>query len=483
MKYLILLFTLFNILQSLTYADAQAPAYKIEVGIEGYGGKEVYLGYRRADKIYSKDTTALINGKFTFEGQEPLPPGIYLVLMPPENKYFEFVVTKAEQHFSLQTTGPEFYKNMKIKGSKDNQLLHDYQDYMGSQVKASKDLQASIAEEKDDKKKEKLEKELEELGKAVRIYQDKIIKDYPDTYTAKLISAFQEPEIPEAPKKADGSTDDSFRWRYYRTHFWDGFDFSDEIFVNTPYLKEKTDRYLDKMTVQVPDSVIAAVDFLLDKAEANPEVFRYLLPYLLNKYYNPDIMGLDAVYVHLTDAYYATGKADWVTEEGLKKIKDDAFMMRNVLIGKQAPNINVQQYDPAEDKFGSKLISPYDVKADYTLIFLWKPGCGHCKHMTDELKPFYAEWKDKGVEIFSISSANHTELTEAINDIHEKKMPWIITADPYLKARALQYYYGTSLPKLYLLDKDKKIIANRVAVKQIPEIISNYEKMQHEQAK
>ncbi len=481
MKYLILILAFCNTL--IFSASAQTPAYRIEVAIDGYDGQEVFLGYRRADKIYSKDTTALVKGKYTFEGQEPLPPGIYLVLMPPENKYFEFVVTKEEQRFSVRTNAPDFYKNLKFNGSKDNQLLFDYQHYMGEKVKASKELQEQIAAETDESKKEALKLQVEEISKEVRQHQDKIVRENPGTYTAKLVKAFQDIEIPEAPKKADGSTDDSFRWKYYHLHYWDNFNLADEIFVNTPYLKEKTDQYLDKLTVPTADSVIAAVDYILGKAEAGPEVFRYLLPYLLNKYYNPEIMGLDAVYVHLSDNYYATGKADWVTEEGLKKIKDDAFMMRNVLMGRQAPDVKVQRFDPEQDKFTNELISPYDVKADYTVIFLWKPGCGHCKHTTDELKPFYAEYKDKGVEIFSISSANHSELTDAIKDIHEKKMPWIITADPYLKARALQSYYGTSLPKLFLLDKDKKIIANRVGVSQLPDIIANHQKMLNEQNK
>ena len=479
MKQLIFLFTLLSTI--IFGAHAQAPAYQIDVTVDGYDGKEVFLGYRRADKTYSKDTTSLVDGKYTFEGQEPLPPGVYLVLMPPENKFFEFVVTKAEQKFSLQTVAPDFFKNLKVKGSKDNQLLLDYQRYMGEQVKESKAIQEKLAVETDAKKKDKLQEQLEEITRTVRKQQDKLVKDNPTTYTAKLIKAFQDPDIPEPPKNPDGSIDSTFKWRYYKAHYWDGFDFSDEIFVNTPYLKEKTDRYLDKMTILTPDSVIAAVDLMLGKAQANQEVYRYLLPYLLNKYYTPDIMGLDAVYVHLADNYYAAGKADWITEEGLKKIKDDALMMRNVLIGKQSPNIKVQRFDPLEDKFSSELISPYDVKADYTIIFIWKPGCGHCKHMTDELKPFYEEWKNKGVEIFSISSANHQELDEAVKDIHEKKMPWIITADPYLRARALQNYYGTSLPKLYVLDKDKKVVANRVGVKQLPDVIANHKKMQLEQ--
>ncbi|MCB0517910.1 MAG: DUF5106 domain-containing protein [Lewinellaceae bacterium] len=477
MKKLVFLFSLLNMLVFSASAFA-GDGYKITVTINGYEGDKVFLGYRRADKVYSKDTTALEKGKYVFEGNEPLAPGVYLVLMPPDNKFFEFVVTKAEQKFSVETTAPDFTKNMKIKGSKDNQLLIDYQLYMADKVAESKKIQEAIAAEQDEKKKEKLIQDLEDLADDVRKHQDKIAAENPGTYTAKIVKAFQDPVIPEAPKNPDGSIDSLFRFKYYRWHYWDGFDLTEEAFVNTPYLKEKIDRYLDKTVYQIPDSIILAVDFILERAEKNETVFQYVLPYLLNKYYTPEIMGMDAVYVHLSDAYYKSGKANWVTEENLKKITDDAFMMRNVLIGNPAPNVKVQRYDPVEDKFTNDLISPYDVQADYTIIFLWKPGCSHCKKTTEELIPFYEEWKNKGVEVFSISSANSTELEKAVEDIHKEKMPWIITADPYTRARALQNYYGTSLPKLYVLDKDKKIIASRVGVPQLAQIIEDHKKRQ-----
>jgi thiol-disulfide isomerase/thioredoxin len=454
---------------------AQTPACKLDVTIHGFEGKQVYLGYRRADKIYSRDTLDLSdNGRFVFQSDTLIPPGIYLILMPPDNKYFEFVVTHAEQVFSVETTAPDFYQQLRFEGSKDNNLLREYQRYMSDQVSFSKDLQQQQQQEEDADRKIVLEERIDSIAKVVRLWQETFVRDHPGTYTAKLVSAFMEPEIPEPPVLEDGTVDENFRFRYYRQHFWDGFDLSEAAFVNSPYLKEKMDRYLDKLTVQLPDSVIQAVDFILTRAQANQDVFRYSLPYLLNRYYTPTIMGLDAVYVHLAEKYYKSGIADWVTPESLKKISDDAFMIKGVLLGKQAPNVRVQRFDPAQDVFTQDLVSPYDIDAEYTLVFIWKPGCGHCKKLTEELKPFYAEWKDKGVEIFSITSANASELDAAVKDIHEKQMPWIITADPYNRARALQNYYGISLPKLYLLDKDKKIIGNRLGVPQLPEIIRNH---------
>ncbi|MEZ4957579.1 MAG: DUF5106 domain-containing protein [Saprospiraceae bacterium] len=458
---------------------AQDAGYQIEVEIAEYSGDTVFLGYRRGEKVYSRDTVAINKeGKFVFQGENELQPGIYLILLPPDNKFFDFVVTRGDQHFSVSTKAPEFFKNQKFKGSEENRLLYDYQVFMNEQVQLAKKIDEEIAAATDEKKKKKLEKQKADVTEGVKAYQGDIMKKHPTSYVAKLVAAFKEPDIPEAPLKEDGTKDERFAFRYYKAHYWDGFDLSDDIFVNTPFLLQKIDRYINDLTQQSPDSLIEAVDYILERAEKNKTVFQIVLPHLTNKYYKPEIMGLDKVFVHIADKYYATGKADWVSEENRKKITDDAYMNNLVLLGRPAPDVKVQLYDPEKEEFTTELMSPYDVDAEFTLVFLWKPGCGHCKAMTDKLKPFYEEWKDKGVEVFSISSANHADLEKAIKDIKAKEMPWIITADPYSRARAMINYYGTSLPRLYVLDKDKKIIANRIGVEQLPKIFEEYKKSQ-----
>ena len=456
---------------------AQEQGYHLEIQIEDFEQDTVFLGYRRGAKVYSKDTVAINDrGTFVFQGEEELAPGIYLILMPPDNKFFEFVVMRGDQHFSAKTKGPEFFRNQKFKGSKENPLVYDYQVFMSEQVQLSKKIEEEYEASADEQKKKKLEQDKETLSNGVKAYQEDILRKHPGTYLAKLIAAFREPEIPEMAEEATEEEQKRFAFKYYKTHYWDDFDLTDDTFVNTPYLQQKVDKFLNDLTAQTPDSVVAAVDFILTGAEKNREVFRYLLPYLLNKYWKPKVMGLDKAFVHIADKYYTTGKADWISEESKKKIIEDAYMMNHVLLGRVAPDTEVQVYDPEAEEFTTNLMSPHDVEADFTIIFLWKPGCGHCKAMTDALKPFYEEWKGSGVEIFSISSANHMDLEKAIKDIKAKEMPWIITADPYQRARAMVRYYGTSLPRLYVLDKDKKIIANRVGVAQLPDVIQNYSK-------
>ncbi len=457
---------------------AQESGYEISVRIEQYDGDTAFLAYRRADKVYSRDTTALENGQFVFKGDEVLPTGVYLVLMPPDNKFFEFIVTPDEQHFSVETKAPDFFDHLTFKNAPDNDLLNEYQNYMNEKIAQANAIQEQIGNAQDESLKAKFQVQQERLMASVRDHQNEIRTKKPNSFTSKLIGAFQEPEVPEPPLLEDGTPDSRFQFQYYKSHFFDSFDFSEPGFVNTPYLKQKIDQYLDKLNAQRPDSLKVAVDYILQKAQMNEQVFRFTLPHILNKYYRPNIVGLDEVYVHVANKYYKTGRADWVSEDNLKKILDDAYMINNVLIGNPAPQVSCQLYDYDTESWTENLISLYDIQSKYTVVFLWKPGCPACKKMTEELKAFYEEWKEKGVEVYAISSAAMKDLEKAKNDIIEKDVSWITVADPKLKARALVKFYGTSLPKLYLLDKDKKILASRVGASQLEEIISKNEEEQ-----
>ncbi len=51
----------------------------------------------------------------------------------------------------------------------------------------------------------------------------------------------------------------------------------------------------------------------------------------------------------------------------------------------------------------------YELKANYTILYFWDSGCGHCKKVTPKLLDFYAEYKDKGVEVYAIGTEFETE--------------------------------------------------------------------------
>ena len=69
------------------------------------------------------------------------------------------------------------------------------------------------------------------------------------------------------------------------------------------------------------------------------------------------------------------GKAGWLNEQVVQNIIDEANKRRGTIIGKQAPNLIMQDTN-------LKPVSLYDINKDFTVMFFWDPQCGHCKEET-----------------------------------------------------------------------------------------------------
>lgn len=152
-------------------------------------------------------------------------------------------------------------------------------------------------------------------------------------------------------------------------------------------------------------------------------------------------------------------------------MKEYADKLRRATIGTTAPNL-VMQDQNLQPK------SLYDLKNKYTIVYFFKPSCGHCREETPKLVNFYnANKKRFNLEVFAVST--DTALQEMKTFIKEMKTPWITVNGPrsYLKTHFMQLYYAETTPTVYITDDKKKIIARRLDVEQIEGFLANYEKM------
>ena len=120
---------LFSILLSFgfyTQAAAQDGGYRIEVDVTNYDGDTLKLGYYFGKSQYLKDTAALADGKFVFEGNEPLDPGVYLIVFPPDNNFVHILMTADEQNFSVGIDMDNIISSTRFKGSKENDIYYSY---------------------------------------------------------------------------------------------------------------------------------------------------------------------------------------------------------------------------------------------------------------------------------------------------------------------------------------------------------------------
>lgn len=462
MKYkLLIAFAITMFLSQISLAAADG--YQIKVKITPVEKDSMYyLANCFGEKQYIQDSAkADASGWITFKGNEKLPGGIYLFVIPSK-KYFELIVDK-EQNFSLETDTADMVKHMVVKNSGDNQKFYDYLKFIVDKQKEAEDLQAQIRGAKSKQDSIAAQDKLTALGKEVTDYKTKYINDYPDFLLSKVFKTSQEPQVPEAPMLPDGRKDSTFAYRYYKAHYFDNVDFSDARLLRTPLFHTKLDTYIKKLVMQIPDSIDKEADMLVAKARANPEVFKYVVWFLTNTYETSNIMGMDAVFVHMAKTYYTKDQATWVDSTTLYKIQERVRILEPILIGKKVQNLIL------EDTSGTYR-SLYNIKTPYTVLLFWDPDCGHCQKVVPEVKKLYDIVKGKGVEIYAMCT--ETEMDKWKKFIREKKLDWINVADPKYQNNFRYEFDITSTPQIFLLDSNKVIIAKKIDVGVLADMLS-----------
>ncbi len=459
---------------SLTISALSAQdGYRIEVEIEGFEEGEMYLGYYLMDKQYIQDTTLRTEeGTYIFEGDEPLNPGMYLVVLPPDNNFFQLIVNEDEQLMSIRTNLKNLNADIQIDGSEDNKLLYNYVNTLSQLRPKAEELGKKIQSlPVNSAERNKLEEEMTSLNNGVNELQDNIIKDHPESMTAAIIKVNRQVEVPEF----DGTPEEVKNKQYYymRDHFFDNIDMKDERLLRSPFLFQKVDFFVHKYHVQHPDTLCQAISHVLDLMEGTEETFKYYVSHFLNEYAKSKLVGMDGVYVCLVDKYYGAGKTPWVEEEQLNKIIENGNKLKPLLIGKIAPNFAVQKKD------GSKT-TLHDTKSDLTILYFWRYDCGHCKESTPIMKEFYEKYKDKGVKIFAVCVKFTDEVPECWDYIEENGISdWIHTVDPYLRSKFTTLYDIQSTPQVYILDEKKEILSKKIGAEQLGEVIDKIIEMRN----
>jgi thiol-disulfide isomerase/thioredoxin len=468
----LLLSTLF-LITSLTFAQT---GYKLQFKVTGLKDTTAYLGYYYGESTFVKDT-AKVNGKgeFLFDGKQALPQGVYFLILN-KTRIFELVVG-TNQNFSLQTNTEDYIKNMVVTGDQDNKLFFENMVFNMERHKEAepfmKVLQDSTLSE--DKKKDAREG-FKKINDKVVSYQDDVIKKNPLTVTAKIFKSNKPIEIPAPPKKADGTIDSTFQLRWYREHFFDNFDLSDDVLIRMPrpIYQEKIKEYLDRLYAPIPDTVTKAIEKVVAKAKRNQETYKYAVWVCVLKYQAPEIMGMDEVYVNLFDKYFATGEMNfWANESLVKNLRDQATRFRKSLVGKTGANLIMQDSN-------LKPRSMYDIKNKYTVLFIFDPDCGHCREETPKLVDFYNK-KKFDVEVYAVSA--DTSMVKMKDYIKEMKMKWITVNGPRTYVGPYQDLYDAiTTPSLYILDSKKKIIGKKIPTEKIEDFLTQYERIEKAKA-
>lgn len=466
------LFLANNVRAQSTSTSTQPNGFKITGRIQGLKDTTCVLAhYFGAGQYIPKDTARVdANGNLVFEGKNKLPEGLYIAVTP-KSRYVELLMTD-DQNFSFETDTANFIKHMKVTGSKENELFYAYQQELGNFYDEAKAIEVEKKIRNDATSAALATQKLNELQKKAQDYRDQFSKENKGTFAVKLIKASAEPDVPPAPKAANGRPDSVWVFNYFKSHFWDDYDFSDERFVRTPILQRKIDRYLKELTVQSADSLIQTADFMVNKAKAgkSKEVLSYVIWYTTSQYERPKVMGTDGLFVHMFEKYYATGIMPVSDSSTIKTIGERVKTLKPLLVGKILPSPNVS--DTLR-----RPIAFQNLKSDYTVVFFYDPHCGHCRESAPKIKKFVDTYKGKGVDLVAIAIDQSPDEWKKF--IREFKLGNAINGYDFTSRTDYRHQYDVwTTPTVYVLDKNRKILARNLPVEQIEDFVLFHKRQQ-----
>ncbi len=459
------LFLLAALLSANAIAAMAATGHEIKLTVKEFPNQDIILGYYFNSKMYVRDTVRTdAAGLAIFKDEEALPGGLYLFYLP-NGKYFDVLVSD-EQHFALRTDTMDLVGNLSISGARESELFLGYQQFIDKQHKNYDRIQKELASAgNDEEAKAKLRAEAEALGNEVADYMNREIAQYPGTFYAKFLKGLQDPDIPDFEVAEGTANPDSviqaMTYHYYKEHFFDNIDLQDERFLRTPYFAQKLETFIDKLVIQVPDSVVKEGVRLIEMARGNEEMFRFLVQFMFNRANESKIMGMDAAMVAFAEKYYLSGEATWADQEFLDKLETRVREIKPTLIGNKAHEMRMESIE-------GQIYSLNELNAEITIVAFFEPSCGHCKKEIPKLyREVFEPYRSKGVQVFAVYTlADREEWTNFINE-HEL-YDWINVYDPYHQTHFRDYYDIKSTPTIFILDREKKIIAKKLDVDQMP---------------
>ncbi len=458
-----------------SFCKAYSQGYQINLQAPQYKSGIAYLTYYMGSNLNIADSAAVSNtGTAIFKANTKLPGGIYVLVLPGKRLRTDFLIDK-EQKINIKIDTTDFLNKTIVSGSKENVLYVQYQKFVATK---GKDLEQerkayTTATTKTDSLLH--EKKYTLYNNELNNYREGIIKNQPASMMAALFKAMKEPAVPiNAPLTKKDSLNN---YNFYKAHYWDGISFMDERVIRTPFFLKRLERYYQEVIPQSADSIINDADYKLLLARSCPEMYKFLLNWLTDEYINPKYMGQDAVFVHLFEKYHSQGLSNWLNQKQMDAISRRAYMLMANLIGAKAANLDMIDTN-------GKPAPLYNIDADYTVICFWDPNCGHCRTEVPRLDSIYkAKWKKHNVKIYAVLTPDDKEnvkqdwekfiaehkLSEWTHVYKTKAMEQAdLTAQ---KPGFRQLYDITLTPTLYLLDKDKNIIAKKLTLLQLNELL------------
>ena len=148
-----------------------------------------------------------------------------------------------------------------------------------------------------------------------------------------------------------------------------------------------------------------------------------------------------------------------------RKLKTSIDNIKKTSIGSVAPDFTLQAPD-------GKNVSLSDYRGKIVLLDFWASWCGPCRAENPNVVALYQKYKDKGLEILSVSLDSKREPW--VKAIREDGLIWKHVSDLQgWKCSAAQRYKISAVPSIFVLDSDNRIVGSFLRGKQLEQVLDS----------
>ncbi|MDH6355674.1 peroxiredoxin [Dysgonomonas sp. PH5-45] len=447
---------------TLLQATAQT-GYKIELSVPEQKEQIVYFASYWDGKPYVKDSVRLSGkGVGTISADEDLPDGQYLIYMKPDI-VLDLLLSGDKKDIKINI--PHNLQKCTIEGSNDTRLLWQYAADLQKDKEDLDQLKQLLEDSAlSDNKRKELSLKYNRLFDKIISHTYSDIDTHKGTWFATYLQGLQSVQPPHIPPK---SREEAIANEVYlKDHYFDNLSLTDPRFWETSFFSLLIDDYFNNIIRHDPDSLANAASRLVAMTQGNELCFNKMLMRLFNNAAHSKVMGMENTWAKLAEDYIFEKDIAWIDSTQRENIQAEYAKIQYNRIGMLAHDLTLDLLDGGQT-------SIYGVDANYMVLYFYDPTCGHCSIEAPLLHDeFYKKYKSTGVEVMAINVNHDKTIWEDF--VERKKLTdWINCADVDYKSQYWMFYDVSGTPMLYLLDKERKIIAKKITEKQLIDIMEN----------
>ena len=242
------------------------------------------------------------------------------------------------------------------------------------------------------------------------------------------------------------------KMEYMREHYWDKFDFADTTFVNQIDSTKMLTAFAVYATGYIPDSLAYKyMPRLMQRASTSKRMYTYFLMLAEGVLHDPNSpLRNDEKYIPVLESAVQSSLLD---EYERMPYEYDLEIARQNRIGRTANDFT---YTLASGRTATL----HNIKADYTLIFISNPGCPMCREVKEQIttSPMVQELIERK-ELKVLVIYPDTDLEAWREHLQDYPASWINGYDADQRIEKERLYDLKAIPALYLLDKQKRVMA------------------------